>query len=693
MIQVLPEKSIIDDFVSKMLKQWPSWNTATPTTRLNDLNMAIKEICNRHERHCHGLVAPKATTGIRRAHFNDRLWQIEVDSSINSSKITVNQFAEILASAFEGLSDAELCWYQIISTILASDEITPYILKLVYNIPTTTLQKAFDYVKRIGAHNIVSSVQHVYQPKSIAELVSESCRQRINKPVTVLPPLQPEKKPIDKVVHLPIKPKPEAKPIDKVVHIPIKPKPEAKPAANNNLKNKVRNRIPTDICLHWIDILNKNYNRSSGKSKNVLLGILKERKLQWMTHHNLTIKALKASLVDDSATLRKAGLHRLADIAYNTTPTNDCLYNQLPWHNDYEKVKHLLADNMYGAAFDSFWVDALVEGKQSNHLLGTIQKVGEGISLMLEEDLPSHARPHFIDELTSEIRNHPRFWNSKSTDLQHVVNAFTYDSAWEAMHQVLKRKVRNGYDIILTPSLTIMIFISYRKTLSLFGITKPWLNALQANYNEILDGYQKQNGIRGVYNKSSSHVTTSGITQIHHPPTNPQSSPLNFRWVLDRKPDLSGGLSRTLLEHGLPYAGGISGSANIIAGTLAHLIKDFKLDIDAKEAILGIIMFVVYEGGHSIHEVLWTLYERELQGKYYLSLGLELTSPGNKPLRGLFVSDYEHFIKMYQGTETGLVLSNARNDAWQKTLGYFNKHSRHKDLFQPTVDKPTLFVV
>ena len=485
--------------------------------------------------------------------------------------------------------------------------------------------------------------------------------------------------------------KPENKPANNIFHPPVAPiKLEKKPAINNNLGKKVRNRIPTDVCIHWIDILNKNYNHpSAGKNKNLLLGILKARKLQWMTHHNLTIKAMKASLIDDSDKLRKAGLPRLADIAYNNSTTEDSLYNQLPWNDDYESVKHLLADNMYGAAFDSFWVDALVERQNSKSIFSTMENVGKGLSLMLKQDLPSYTRSRFLEILINEIRNNPRFWNSKARSLYQVEVARDYDTAWNELHYVLNQKIENGYDAILISSLTIMIFISYRGTCSHHKITQHWLDANQANYSNVLDDYQKANGIRHVYNKSSKHVATSGITQIHHPPTNPQSSTLNFRWALDRKPDLSGGVSRTLLEHGLPYAGGVSGSANIIAGTLVHLIKDLNVRIDPKEAILGIIMFVVYEGGHSIHEVLWTLYERELQDKYYLSLGLQLVPPGEKPLRGLFVSDYEHFIKMYHGTEAGLALSNARNDAWQKTLEYFNKHSRHKDLFFPIIAEPS----
>jgi hypothetical protein len=149
-------------------------------------------------------------------------------------------------------------------------------------------------------------------------------------------PIKEENKLVNHVLRPTTQLKPENKLANTIGNPPVaQPKPQTQLAINNNLGKKVQTRIPTDICIHWIDILNKNYNHpSAGKNKNLLLGILKARKLQWMTHHNLTIKAMKASLIDDSDKLRKAGLPRLADIAYNTSTTKDCLYNQLPWNDD-----------------------------------------------------------------------------------------------------------------------------------------------------------------------------------------------------------------------------------------------------------------------------------------------------------------------------------------------------------------------
>ncbi len=453
------------------------------------------------------------------------------------------------------------------------------------------------------------------------------------------------------------------------------------------------NRIPTDVCIHWISILQTSYNHPlAGKNKSLLLELLKARKLQWMAH-NLTIKAMKESLKKDSGALRKAGLYQLADIAYNESkPSNNSLYNHLPVNNNYESVKHLLADNMYGAAFDSFWIDILVEHRNSQSLFQTMEKIGLGLSKLFHE-LDQNQRNRFLDRIVEELRTetNSRFWHRNTSNLQQLIQGTTYDQKSKALDFILKKRINTGFGAILIPYLTIVIYLAYGRALSDGKKSVPeWLKVTQANYYSIITPYRQNNSI--TYPTplgNGKHITTSGITQIHHPPTNPmKDNPLNHRWSLMREPQLSGALTKIQLEHGIPFAGGVSGTINGISGILTHLIKDYKLPIDPKEAILGIIMFLVYDGGHSIHEALWTLYQRELQNQYYLTLGLQLTPPGEKtPLRGLFVANYEHFIKMFQGSETGRVISEARNDAWQKILQYFNTNSLYKNTFVPAFPK------
>ena len=65
---------------------------------------------------------------------------------------------------------------------------------------------------------------------------------------------------------------------------------------------------------------------------------------------------------------------------------------------------------------------------------------------------------------------------------------------------------------------------------------------------------------------------------------------------------------RNQLEHGVAWASGMSGSTNINLHAIhwSNNMKDpsKKTNIDYKGALLGIMMFLVYDGGHSISEVL-----------------------------------------------------------------------------------------
>ena len=123
--------------------------------------------------------------------------------------------------------------------------------------------------------------------------------------------------------------------------------------------------------------------------------------------HNLTIEAMKNSLKKDSDTLRQAGLPILANIAYNksTLPNDcDCLYKHLPINNDYEHTKNLLANNMYGAVFESFWIDVLVERRDSQSLFLTMEKIGHGLSKLFH-GLDNKLRNLFLDKLIEELKN------------------------------------------------------------------------------------------------------------------------------------------------------------------------------------------------------------------------------------------------------------------------------------------------
>jgi len=85
-----------------------------------------------------------------------------------------------------------------------------------------------------------------------------------------------------------------------------------------------------------------------------------------------------------------------------------------------------------------------------------------------------------------------------------------------------------------------------------------------------------------------------------------------------------------------------------------------------------VLMFVVFDGGHSIHEVLWM--GHQLDEVLQLGLGFE---KGGDPLH--FVGSMAQLERMFAGTPLAQDLAKAKAMAWQKTLEAFERHSFYAD--------------
>ena len=128
---------------------------------------------------------------------------------------------------------------------------------------------------------------------------------------------------------------------------------------------------------------------------------------------------------------------------------------------------------------------------------------------------------------------------------------------------------------------------------------------------------------------------------------------------------------QTALKTGTPYASGVSGSTNIALHALNSLNSKNGDNIDKNDFLLGTMMFLVYDGGHSMHEALWTANQLDSP----LHLGYGLSAPDQKPNE--FVADYEKFQSMYKGNSTGQALGQASSTAFENLTNYFNKHSHY----------------
>ena len=96
--------------------------------------------------------------------------------------------------------------------------------------------------------------------------------------------------------------------------------------------------------------------------------------------------------------------------------------------------------------------------------------------------------------------------------------------------------------------------------------------------------------------------------------------------------------------------------------------QDAGAVIDPKSALLNAMTFVVFDGGHSMHEALWVANQTHQR----LNLGLNLGDP-TKPNE--FVSDYEAFADKFNGNMKAAV-DGAMNTAWAGTQDYMQQSSQ-----------------
>ncbi len=458
-------------------------------------------------------------------------------------------------------------------------------------------------------------------------------------------------------------------------------------------------RVPAEVCIHWISILNNALLTPTmyytQEQESLIKKLMNAQKSRWM-RHDLTIPAMKASLINDSEALLNKGLDDLSDIAYSHMGQGS-LYEQLPVSDTYLPIATRLSDNIYGEAFDSFWINNLVEKSQSKSLFKTMGGIGLGLSNFLKELNTTALREIFMQELIEKLKHSaPRPWHQQIPTLQYLKNSSDMGEAWRALHTILKTSVKNNYQVILIAYLTSKSYISYQAT-----VNKPkWMTDTNNNTAKNINIYRVRNATNTII-PINSPPPRSGIAFPSHPTTgdligNITSRPSTGRRALfpgEQSPNNSnldrfggldpdtGKISKLMFEHGIPYTGGLSGTANMIMGAIMEFYQTDKT-INLLEAVVATIMFVVYDGGHNVHEALWALHQRELQGNPY-SIGLRLVPLGKPmPSKDLFIADYRQFIDLYQNLpQTKLALDQSCQDAWIRTLEYFKQHSHYANQF------------
>jgi hypothetical protein len=389
--------------------------------------------------------------------------------------------------------------------------------------------------------------------------------------------------------------------------------------------------------------------------------------------HDLSVAETKKFLAAAKDTCNKAGVTKLEDLCKK-------LDKDLP-ATDAEAPVTRLHDNPYGRVFDSALMSNLVksppEGVQKaiKAAAGGFQQFLATADVTKVEAAAADIQHYLKGEGTTED---PRFWIDQVPELVKLRDADPKDAV-RIVNEFLAADKKTGPECIAVPWLMVKMCTDKLKAAA------PWMPKANNNYQFILDArFNVQPKLKDQMMTPTNLASDgSGITLKHQPTAvegegyaRPSTRPANRNLPgVERKKDNEAQGAKTepmrrALEHGLPYGSGASGSTNVMLHLLEHLNAN-GANIDTKDMLLGTSMFLVADGGHSLHEVLYAANAVDAK------LGLNMGFPGGKPEE--FVADYGAFVNMYGDTETGKVLQKSADAAMDRVTEYFEENSYYSE--------------
>jgi len=442
---------------------------------------------------------------------------------------------------------------------------------------------------------------------------------------------------------------------------------EKQKAAGPSKAPREASRTPNDVLVHVMSVVNsalKTY-----KDDPTLKGIATDGRKLFMSH---TLDTAKVAMLVDRA---EKALATLNDDAGSTLCGK--LKGQLPESDDKLQPAQL-QDNIYGRVFDTKMVSALVK-KPPAELLTASGKSGTAFAGMLDDSPENEeAAKYFVDHYVVEDK---RPWSASVPAFATLAGAKTGKQALADLKSFLKTTPTTGQEIIAFSYIMAKMPQAQKQTEN----EPAWLQTASGNYSRITNQANRE---RGAQDKVISKG--AGITMLHQPDASdddnlvPSERPgtanrMGVRGKLtdgQGLPDVKRSKQNDIqLNQALPFASGVSGTTNI----LLHLYEELEkkaggggTGVASQEFLMNAMMFLVYDGGHSMHEAMWTANQIQADLKS-IDFGLnDPSQPKNEPNQ--FVSDYDRLISQFKGA-LKTSMEEAQDTAWQGTQEYLEKNS------------------
>jgi hypothetical protein len=415
-------------------------------------------------------------------------------------------------------------------------------------------------------------------------------------------------------------------------------------------------RMPMD-CLTHLGHQMRAAQPSASPEQQALLETLGAEAKDRALRHNLSFGSTRTWLDSVAARCEQQGLDELAGLArelHNAVP------EPAPHDREAEQLRNHAAqlhDNIYGRALESVMINELVLNTPAE-----VKTSMMALSTHLDHAL-SNLSPDWQQYAAAGVqhmmRHESRSWQNHSPALSAFIGAAPAD-ALPALRALLAAPKDNGADCMAVPYLTVKLSLCMQSG-------APWMAAANDNYLHVVQAASARETEAGT---NANRVTPkSGITAHHQPImawTAPHEASMHpgdkNRPLLDKpSPELM-----NALQHGAPFVSGVSGSTNIVMHAVASMPQG---TINAKDALLGTMMFLTHDGGHSMHEAMWV--GNQLDSR----LGLGMGMPGGHAPG--YVADYQAFMDSFPDGQCKDTMHAASDRAWHETLNHFGTISHH----------------
>ncbi len=464
-------------------------------------------------------------------------------------------------------------------------------------------------------------------------------------------------------------------------------------------------RVPSEITTHLLALIRKEAKKPGLESAKVALlekigGQAKERILS----HRQTAANTRSLLNYVIRRLKDNDMGELAD-------QTDTLLKQM-CNKDQDSFTPLtrLHDAIYNRVLDSNFIADLVHNTPKP-VLKSAQLVKAGLGKFFEVQVEG-VKECSAEAIHTMLNEDKRFWLPECQALMEFTDGPCEDAV-ENLNKFLSAPTRTGYDAIAVPMMVVRICNTMKYLLnsqysgqerllpntSYLNSFFEYMQQADRKYKILIqetnrahgpEGTEPENpnapGIKGIeFGRTEIPKNAhAGITLDYQPAsirfeegTNkiPSDRPADLYVPRLQEPSQS---QRDALERGIPVVGGVSGSASLGLFFLKYLLANLEgVDRpDPKNYMLATTMFLNYDGGHSIHEALWSGHMVDRLYPVGSLLGLAKEDPDGNPSDELgYVSDLNEFMELFDGTETGTAMERASKTAFDATLDYFDANS------------------